>query len=368
MTLAKERARLQAGSVKVLLLEDNEVDAQWVRRALEQFERTQFHVEWVERLEKAIAQIHEKEPFDVIIADLKLPDGFGLEVYESLYRVAPHIPIILLTGTLEEEELAIEAVQKGAQDYIFKGQVSPQALIRSLVYAIERHRLVSMRDHFVNIVSHEVHSPLAAIRMSVGDVHEGLAGPLSAEQKEFLAAALKSIDRVDRTATELLELAKMEVGRNALNKSWFDIAALVDEIKKSFESKARSKGLVLKTKVPEGKREVYAGEDKIARVFFNLVHNAIKFTERGEIEIIVKDQDGTTLCSISDTGVGISKEDLPKVFNKFEQFGRKNKDSAEGTGLGLSICKQIIDSHGGSISVESEPGKGTTFSFSIPKD
>ena len=367
MTLAKEKARLQSGPVKVLLLEDNDLDAQWVRYALEKFEKADFQIECVEEVEKAIGLIR-KASFDVIISDLKLPDGFGLEVYESLYRVAPHIPIVLLTGTLEEEKLAVEAVQKGAQDYLFKGQVSPQALIRSLVYAIERHKLVSMRDHFINIVSHELRSPLAAIRMAVGDVYEGLAGPLSAEQKEFLATALKSVDRLNRTATELLDLAKMEAGRAALNRSSFDLVALVTEVKESLENEARSKGLVLKTKISEGGREVYADQDKIARVLFNLVHNAIKFTERGEVEITVKDEDGTVLCSVSDTGVGISSEDLPKVFNKFEQFGRKGQGSAEGTGLGLSICKQIIDLHEGSIRVESEPGKGTTFSFSLPKD
>lgn len=98
------------------------------------------------------------------------------------------------------------------------------------------------------------------------------------------------------------------------------------------------------------------------------MHNAIKFTERGLVEITVKDEAGTVVCSVSDTGMGISKEDLPKIFNKFEQFGRKNKGSAEGTGLGLSISKQIIDLHGGFLRVESEPGRGTTFSFSLPKE
>ena len=111
-----------------------------------------------------------------------------------------------------------------------------------------------------------------------------------------------------------------------------------------------------------------ADQDKIARVLTNLLHNAVKFTEKGAIEISVKDSDENVSCSVSDTGMGISSEDLPKVFNKFEQFGRRDKSQAQGTGLGLSICNQIIELHQGAIGVESDPGKGTTFYFSLPKE
>ena len=229
MTLAKEKTRLQAGPIKVLLLEDNEVDAQWVERSLKNFEEADFQIEWVKELEKAIG-LTPKASFDIIISDLKLPDGFGLEIFESLYRAAPHTPIILLTGTLEEEKLALEAVQKGAQDYLFKGQISPNGLIRSLVYALERHKLLALRDHFVNIVTHELRSPLAALYMSVDDVYSGLLGPLSDRQKELLAISLRSIERLNRTSTELLELAKLEAGKDILNKQKFDLVDLAGEV------------------------------------------------------------------------------------------------------------------------------------------
>jgi len=152
-----------------------------------------------------------------------------------------------------------------------------------------------------------------------------------------------------------------------LKKSRFDLVALVNEIKKSFAKEAYAKGLALKTMAPERGVKIDADEDKIARVLTNLIHNAVKFTAQGTVKITAKDLADAVFCSVSDTGVGISSEDLPKVFNKFEQFGRKDKGQAQGTGLGLSISKQIIELHGGSVRVESEPGKGTTFSFSIPK-
>ena len=120
-------------------------------------------------------------------------------------------------------------------------------------------------------------------------------------------------------------------------------------------------------KVRSGCLTVSADRDKIARVFINHMANALKFTEKGTLEIPLKDCGDSAECSVQDTGTGISKENLPKLFNKFEQFGRKDQGQAQGTGLGLSISKQIIELHGGSIRVESELGKGTTFYFSLPK-
>ena len=133
--------KAESSPVKILLLEDNEVDAEWVRRALETSKRATFQVEWVDRVEKAIGLIQKQESFDIIISDLKLPDGFGLEVYDSLHRVASHIPIVLLTGTLEEEAVALEAIQKGAQDYLLKGRIDAPGLHQAIRYAMERKRV-----------------------------------------------------------------------------------------------------------------------------------------------------------------------------------------------------------------------------------
>lgn len=368
MSIAKEKVRLQSGPVKVLLLEDNEVDAQWVKRALETFEQEKFQAEWMTEVEKAI-ELLRKASFDIIISDLKLPDGFGLEVYEALYRAAPHIPIILLTGVLEEEQVALEAVQKGAQDYLFKGQVSSQGLIRSLVYALERHKLLALKDKFVNIVSHELRTPLTALRETVAQVYEGLLGPVNDSQKEFLEMTLSAVDRMNRTSSELLDLARMESGKEELNKEPFDLMALAKEIMNQFSASAQKKNLELnRAFASDSSLTVSANRDKIARVFINLLNNALKFTEAGVIEIAVKDRGDEVESSVRDTGIGITAEDLPKVFDKFEQFGKKNKTSDQGSGLGLSISREIITLHRGKIWVESEPGKGSRFAFTLPKD
>jgi len=129
----------------------------------------------------------------------------------------------------------------------------------------------------------------------------------------------------------------------------------------------KAKWLELKLDIPKKDIEIYADGDKITQVFVNLVGNALKFTEKGHIEISVRDRKGEIECSVADTGAGIGKGDLPRVFDKFRQFGRQDGPGDRGTGLGLSISKGIIEMHQGSIWVESERGKGTKFTFTLPK-
>lgn len=366
--LAKEIARAKAKTINVLLVEDNEVDAQWVKRGLERFDQSQFQVDWVQTV-SAAKEMLRAQSFDIVISDLQLPDSVGLETYQALQAAAPQVPFVLLTGTFEEQKMAEEAIHKGAQDYLFKGQATYEALIRSVVYALERQELVNMRDKFVNIVSHELRTPLAILSETVGQVYEGILGSGAEKQKEFLALALKSIERLNRTTTELLSLAKMEAGKAGLNKTRFDLGELVTEILSQFKGLARKKSLALKADfAPASKLEVTADRDKIARVLINFLNNALKFTQAGSIEVLLKDAGGALECSVRDTGIGIAAEDLPKVFDKFEQFGQKNKSSDQGSGLGLSIAKEIIILHGEKIWAESQTGKGSRFIFTLPKD
>lgn len=368
MTVTKEREWSKAGTVRVLLIEDDGVDAEWVARSLENFKDLKFQLDWSSTVKGGLEKLSE-ETYDVIISDLKLPDGFGLEVFDTFYKVAPYLPIILLTGNLEEEALAIKAIQKGAQDYLFKGKISPDGLVRSLTHSLERHKLLAMRDRFVNMASHELRSPLAVLRETVGQIHEGLLGAVNESQKEFLKMALSATDRLNRTTTELLDLAQMEAGKSELKKESFDLIALVKEIVGEFNAAAAKKHLKLSCHVPNVSRlTLSADRDAITRVYVNLLSNALKFTETGAIEVMVKDLGERVESSVRDTGAGIAGEDLPKVFNKFEQFGKKNKASGEGNGLGLSISKEIITLHKGEISAESELGKGSRFVFTLPKD
>lgn len=354
------------GVLRVLILEDDEADALWAARALRSSQTVCYTATRVETLAQAL-DLLKKEAFDLILSDLKVPDAFGLEIYQALEQNAPGLPIILWTGNVLDEAVAIEAVQKGAQDYLIKGQVDARGLLRSLVYANERKKLISMRDHFVNMVSHELRNPLFAIQELIRMVYKSVEVSGPKDQKNILEMVLSSMARLFRITDDLLAIAKLEAGKAKDLKTVFSIQDVVREVTGLFERVAHKKGLQLKTVLPSEAVKIYADKDKITQVFTNLLSNALKFCVEGFVEISISEFPEEVRCSVKDTGCGISPEELGKVFSKFEQFGRFINDVEKGTGLGLSISKEIVERHGGKIMVESEPGKGSTFFFTLPK-
>jgi signal transduction histidine kinase len=356
----------EENALRILILEDDEVDALWVTRALQHSKMVRYVASRAETLSQAL-DLLKKETFDMILSDLKLPDAFGLEIYQALAKSAPELPIILWTGNVLDEGIAIEAVKKGAQDYLIKGQVDERGLLRALAYANERKKLISMRDHFMSVVSHELRSPLFAIRELIRMVYEGLKVTGPKDQENILGMVLGSVARLFRITDDLLDIAKLEAGKGKEAKTVFNVQDVAKEVADLFEELARKKGLQIKTSFSPETEEVFADRDAIARVFTNLLGNAMKFCKEGFVEISVSGPGEEIRCSVKDTGCGISPDQLGKVFSKFEQFGKPVSGVEKGTGLGLSISREIVERHGGKIGVESEPGKGTIFFFTLPK-
>ena len=351
--------------IHVLVIEDNPGDSRLIREMFLEAEDKNFRLEISEKLSVAAEKI-DRQNFDVGLLDLSLPDSHGLETFGRIAAKAPRLPIIILTG-LNDETVALDAVRGGAQDYLVKGSFDGYLLTRAIRYAIERKKLLLMRDKFVSMVSHELRNPLAVLQGSIGQLSEDLSKSIDAEQKELLEMAGRAIDRLLRTTNDLLDLAKMEAGKLILQEAPFDVVSLAREIGATFSGQMKSKGLRYIENVPDQPVKILADRDKIAEVFTNLVTNAIKFTSSGSIEIEVREGPAFVGCSVADTGPGIAAENLPRVFSKFEQFGRKTAGAAKGTGLGLAICKEIIEYHNGRIWVESKPGQGARFIFTLPK-
>ena len=225
-----------------------------------------------------------------------------------------------------------------------------------------------LKDEFVAHVSHELRTPMGIVREGISQVLEELCGKITQEQKGTLSVALRNVDRLGSLIEDLLDISKIEAGKLAVRKGYFDLGHLVREISLAFGSRAKDKGLGMKIRFPDEKVVgVYADREKVAQVFNNLVDNAIKFAVKGFIEISVEEKNGAVYCQVSDTGPGIAKEYLPKVFEKFQQFSRAAGPGSKGTGLGLAICKGIVELHGGRIWVESVPGRGTSFTFTLPR-
>jgi PAS domain S-box-containing protein len=230
----------------------------------------------------------------------------------------------------------------------------------------ERKRLQQLKDEFVSTVSHELRSPMTIIREGVSQVLEGLRGDITDEQRRALAIALTGIDRLTRIVNDLLDVSRIESGRMALKKGWFDLVECVKNVCREFAPRAHERGLELRTRFFQECMEVYADRDRVMQVLTNLVDNALKFTLKGHVEIAVEDRDNIVL-QVSDTGVGIREKDLDRIFLKFERLEDSPVCSERGSGLGLSISQGIVELHGGKLWAESELGRGSRFIITLPK-
>ena len=221
------------------------------------------------------------------------------------------------------------------------------------------------KSAFVANVSHEFKNPLSNMQLSLSYVLEGLAGEINGKQREVLAIALKSTERLIRMVTDLLDLSKIEAGKMKLKKESVGIAALAEEVLAGNGNKISEKDLVLEKEFQESAGEVLADRDKLTEVLINLLSNAVKYTPSGgKITLRLSGTEKEVRFEIADSGPGIAKEDFYKLFDKFE---RLTAEKQEGTGLGLSITKDIIELHQGRIWVESELGKGSRFIFTLPR-
>ncbi|NQT95773.1 MAG: PAS domain S-box protein, partial [Candidatus Omnitrophica bacterium] len=224
-----------------------------------------------------------------------------------------------------------------------------------------------LKDEFVSTVSHELRTPLSITKEGVSLALDEIPGKLNQEQKKILSMSKDNIDRLARIINDLLDISKIESGKTELKKVLVNISSVIREICEGWILESDKKKQSIKLDIPKNPIDVHMDQDKMIEVMNNLISNAIKFTPgKGTIKIGLKDKRSNVEVSVSNTGAGIAKEDIPKVFNKFQQFGRTAGPGAKGTGLGLAIAKELVELHGGQIKVESKLEEGTTFIFTIP--
>lgn len=233
----------------------------------------------------------------------------------------------------------------------------------------ERKHVERLKDEFMNTVSHELRTPLATLKEFSAILADGLAGPTTADQQEYLKIMRGNIDRLGRIIHDLLDLSKIEAGHMTPNRCFLEVLPLVQHVVETMRPVADHKALQLETSLHPDLPGVFADPDKVIQVLLNLVSNAIKFTPQGgRVTIAVDELENEVRWRVSDTGIGIDPADLPKLFEKFHQLHRiSDQGGAEGTGLGLAISKRLVELHGGRIWAESHVGTGSTFSFTLPK-
>jgi signal transduction histidine kinase len=358
--------------IRVLVVDDDDVDCMTAQRALTNSPLlVKFEVDTANTMAKGIDKL-KKGRFDVALFDLGLPDSAGLETVKGAVTAAGEIPVVVLTGWADDQT-GVLAIGLGATDYLVKGRAIESLLGRTLLYAMEHKKVerklkeaLAAKADLVNMVSHDLRIPLTAIKEGIDIVGSGEAGPVNTEQREFLTLAIRNVERLTRLITDFLDFEKIDADKQQFNIQPNNINELVKEVQKTMGPVVKQKGLDLHIELDEGLPKTEFDYDGITRVVTNLISNALKFTTEGSIVIRTKKDESGVEVAVADTGCGISKDDLDKLFKKYGQIKSARVKDIEGTGLGLAISKLIIEHHKGKIRAESELGKGTTFYFYLP--
>lgn len=356
----------------ILVIEDNAGDARLIHEMLTDTAGLPCRVESVARLAAGLQRL-EEGPVDAILLDLSLPDSQGLETFTQLRAREPHTPVVVLSG-LDDETIALRAVQEGAQDYLVKGRVDAHLLRRSLGYAVERHGMAEERaelerqkDEFLSNVSHDLRTPLAAIKASVGVVLAHEPPGMAAALHRMLANIDLAADQMARLVDDLLELTRLKAGRVRLRLAGCDLRALAEQAARAIEPLAGERGQSLELLLPPAPVHAEADAERLGRALLNLLSNAQKYGRAGGvIRLSLHSGDGEVIFSVADDGPGIPEHEQGRIFDRFYRAETEATRKNQGSGLGLPIARALVELHGGRIWVESHPGAGATFKIALP--
>ena len=373
---------MNSKQLNILLVEDDPGDRRLVELALGRCgQAVKSQVETAETLSAAIGLCQAKD-YDVILLDLGLPDSRGIGTVAKVCEVNSQVPIIVLTG-LDDEEAGLEAIKKGAQEYLVKGKDLAHLLGRAIQYAIERKKSEQervavntklkeyddLKNEFVLNVSHELRTPLAIFRNIISNALAGTMGKVSGKMRENLEMAERCVDRLARIINDFLDISKIESGKMTFNLAVVSIQPIIDEAVDSLQAVAKSKNIEMQVQMPPEELLVNADRDRVIQILTNLIANAIKFTPEvaGRVNVRVKDLIDEVGVDVEDNGPGIAANDKSKVFNRFVQVKKQTGPGEHGTGLGLAIARKLVEMHRGRIWVESTLGLGSNFCFTLPK-
>lgn len=378
-------------SVKILLVEDNLAEARLLQEFMKQAQSKEFSLVHVQRLRDAFHELNQ-QTYDVILLDLTLPDSQGLSSLPLLINQAPSTPIVVLTNT-NDEELAIEAVRQGAQDYLVKRQVNPDVLLRSVQYAIARKQvleqlrtvnqtletrveertaelvkaqeLYQFKSEFVSMLSHDIRNPLNTILLAAGLLQNN-DDKLSKEKKfNHLQMIRSAIKNMAQLLDEVSFIGKADSGKLQSQLKPLDIEAFCHQILEDAHLTALEKHVKIDFTSHGDFSSTLWDEGLLRHILGNLITNAIKYSHpNSKVEFELTRQEKTVTFKIKDWGIGIAKKDQKQIFIPFHRG--ENVGSICGTGMGLAIVKKCVEAHDGEIFFNSQVGVGTTFIVTLP--
>ena len=323
----------------------------------------------------------DKIPPDLVLLDIMMPEMDGYEVCKVIKSnpKTDHIPIIFLTGKTETDDV-IKAFEVGASDYVTKPFHPAEILARVQTQLdLKRSRdelaarnqelkeLNANKDTFFSIIAHDLRNPLSGLLNLAEMLEEDYDTMDEDEVKQFIRLINDSAQQFHRLLNNLLQWARFEMGKMEFNPEILDLNEIVESNIKLFSMNATEKSIDIKNHIPEN-LTVQGDPNMLDTILRNILSNGIKFTDKGgKIEISHASNPEEHIIKISDTGMGMESDQLEDLFSIENMESTDGTNEEKGTGLGLVLCKQMIEKNGGSINVESEPGEGTTFSFTLPK-
>jgi light-regulated signal transduction histidine kinase (bacteriophytochrome) len=335
-----------------------------------------FELDHSTTLADALDHLEEDKGYDVVLLDLGLPDSQGLDTLLKAREQAPHLPIVILTG-FDDEERSLQALQLGAQDYLFKGDLNSRPLVRAIRYAIERHQIedrlrlavdelesrTAEMESFTYSVSHDLKEPLRTLEAFSRFLLEDYASVLDEQGSDYLTRLANASARLKDMIEELLMLSRL--GRRPHEVERVSVRDVVDGIIAAnlFTIEERGAEVIVEGQLPD----VMADLTRVEQIFGNLIGNGLKFNRNNYPQVrigVTESKDGWATFRIQDNGIGIAAEYHDRIFGIFQRLHMR--EDYEGTGAGLAIVKRAVEALGGRVWLESAPGSGSTFYVRMP--